>query len=476
MMKITKRMISLLLCIVLLFGQIPAEGMASSFAAARAAAGPLPEMDERLCVLEQEVSAEAAAAIAGEGYESGDYRYVLTAEGFAVITGCTAESAELIVPVALDGHEVIAVWKDAFGSKFANVAVHGNVMYIHPQSFADSTAILARSGSYALAWAARQGMLYQNQTNGELVEGVRDLDDLSERVTRMSGALLRVSPATARRFSIGDIAFFTDARGVADVYRVTGMRNSGPFVYLSTEAPDLSQAVVNMKLSGTVYATAEDFVAEKGVTITESVDEQNQPQINVRSVFEGVYSDSLSYPALQVELSGLKSDDKNINTKIKASVEATYSSVEKVQYSVEIINGDFVGGTLVRDSSTVLSLDGKLAPQVEIKNFDEEIGNLFKKLAKTEKPLDEENEQQLAKGVITLPFSITVMLEAKISVNAAVHLACAKQIITKIDLDGPVLCSEDPVEGGAVFSEKLITVSDAPGLGVTGVAGIRYLN
>jgi len=71
---------------------------------------------------------------------------------------------------------------------------------------------------------------------------------------------------------------------------------------------------------------------------------------------------------------------------------------------------------------------------------------------------------------------IGCMLEAKISVNAAVHLACAKQIITKIDLDGPVLCSEDPVIGGAVFNEKIITVSDAPGLGVTGVEGIRYLN
>ena len=71
---------------------------------------------------------------------------------------------------------------------------------------------------------------------------------------------------------------------------------------------------------------------------------------------------------------------------------------------------------------------------------------------------------------------IGCMLEAKISVNAAVHLACAKQIITKIDLDGPVLCSEDPIEGGAVFNEKLITVSDAPGLGVTGVNGIRYLD
>ena len=71
---------------------------------------------------------------------------------------------------------------------------------------------------------------------------------------------------------------------------------------------------------------------------------------------------------------------------------------------------------------------------------------------------------------------IGCMLEAKISVNAAVHLACAKQIITKIDLDGPVLCSEDPVIGGAVFNEKYITVSDEPGLGVKAVQGIRYLD
>lgn len=61
------------------------------------------------------------------------------------------------------------------------------------------------------------------------------------------------------------------------------------------------------------------------------------------------------------------------------------------------------------------------------------------------------------------------MLEAKISVNAAVELACAKKIITKIDLDGPVLCSEDPILGGAVFQEKNITVSDEPGLGIKGI-------
>ena len=73
---------------------------------------------------------------------------------------------------------------------------------------------------------------------------------------------------------------------------------------------------------------------------------------------------------------------------------------------------------------------------------------------------------------------IGCMLEAKISVNAAVHLGCARNIITRVDLDGPVLCSEDPILGGAVFNEKLITVSDAPGLGILGIeAGkLRYLD
>ncbi|PNH20461.1 dipeptide epimerase [Lachnospiraceae bacterium] len=73
---------------------------------------------------------------------------------------------------------------------------------------------------------------------------------------------------------------------------------------------------------------------------------------------------------------------------------------------------------------------------------------------------------------------IGCMLEAKISVNAAVAIACAKNIITKVDLDGPVLCSEDPIQGGAVFREKDITVSDLPGLGIQGIdpAYIRWMS
>jgi len=64
------------------------------------------------------------------------------------------------------------------------------------------------------------------------------------------------------------------------------------------------------------------------------------------------------------------------------------------------------------------------------------------------------------------------MLEAKISVTAAAHLAAAKSIITKIDLDGPVLCSKDPIIGGAIFTENIIKLSDAPGLGILGITSL----
>ena len=60
---------------------------------------------------------------------------------------------------------------------------------------------------------------------------------------------------------------------------------------------------------------------------------------------------------------------------------------------------------------------------------------------------------------------IGCMLESKISVTAAAHLAGAKSIITKFDLDAPILCSKDPIEGGALYKDDKIILSDEPGFG-----------
>ena len=61
---------------------------------------------------------------------------------------------------------------------------------------------------------------------------------------------------------------------------------------------------------------------------------------------------------------------------------------------------------------------------------------------------------------------IGCMLESKLAVTAGAHLAAAKSIITRADLDGPSLCRTDPFEGGPQFLENRIVMTEAPGLGI----------
>jgi L-alanine-DL-glutamate epimerase-like enolase superfamily enzyme len=51
---------------------------------------------------------------------------------------------------------------------------------------------------------------------------------------------------------------------------------------------------------------------------------------------------------------------------------------------------------------------------------------------------------------------------------------CGKaNVITKVDLDGPSLCAFNPVDGGVIFNESEITVTDAPGLGIREIRGLE---
>jgi o-succinylbenzoate synthase len=58
------------------------------------------------------------------------------------------------------------------------------------------------------------------------------------------------------------------------------------------------------------------------------------------------------------------------------------------------------------------------------------------------------------------------MLEAKVSVTAAAHLAAAKKNITRLDLDAPSLLAEDPVKGGIKIDGPQIKLPNQPGLGI----------
>jgi L-alanine-DL-glutamate epimerase-like enolase superfamily enzyme len=68
---------------------------------------------------------------------------------------------------------------------------------------------------------------------------------------------------------------------------------------------------------------------------------------------------------------------------------------------------------------------------------------------------------------------IGCMLESHISVTAAAHFAWAfPDVVTLIDLDGPSLCAGSAVTGGLTLDGPWMSLSDAPGLGITAVSGL----
>ncbi len=65
------------------------------------------------------------------------------------------------------------------------------------------------------------------------------------------------------------------------------------------------------------------------------------------------------------------------------------------------------------------------------------------------------------------------MVESKVSLTAAAHLAAAKKNITRVDLDAAIFLAEDPVIGGFKKQIPIFALTDVPGLGITGIHGLK---
>ena len=65
---------------------------------------------------------------------------------------------------------------------------------------------------------------------------------------------------------------------------------------------------------------------------------------------------------------------------------------------------------------------------------------------------------------------IGCMMESEISAAAAAHLAAAQSVVTRVDIDSPLLCSHGYYKGGPEFCGPAITLSDSPGIGTRPIA------
>ncbi len=159
----------------------------------------------------------------------------------------------------------------------------------------------------------------------------------------------------------------------------------------------------------------------------------------------------------------------------------TLRKMEDAGLNIELVEQpvaahDFEGLKLVTDniSMPVLADESVFSPKDAMRIMQMRAANLVNiKLMKTG---GLHNALKICSAAETygVECMIGCMLESKVSVAAAVHLAAAKSVITKVDLDGPLLCSEDPIDGGPTFEEHKITLNDEPGFGFKAVNGVTY--
>ena len=90
-----------------------------------------------LIVLALLAAGTVSFAEGAETAASGDYQYVLQADGTAKITGYTGSAAELVIPDSIDGHAVTALGTDAFYSQtgLTSVVIPDSVTEIGEAAF-----------------------------------------------------------------------------------------------------------------------------------------------------------------------------------------------------------------------------------------------------------------------------------------------------------------------------------------------------
>ncbi|MBU1107214.1 MAG: dipeptide epimerase [Candidatus Riflebacteria bacterium] len=152
---------------------------------------------------------------------------------------------------------------------------------------------------------------------------------------------------------------------------------------------------------------------------------------------EGLDIELLEQPVLAHDLAGLKQVTDNIATPVLAD-EAVFSALD-AEKIIAMHAADYINIKLMKTGGLRGAL--RICALAEMHNVECFIG---------------------------------CMMESKISITAAAHLACARSIITRCDLDSPALCLTDPVSGGVEIEGPWLKVSEAPGLGIEHIEGVVW--
>ncbi len=241
-----------------------------------------------------------------------------------------------------------------------------------------------------------------------------------------------------------------------------------------------------------LYKILGGYRKELETDITISV---NSPSEMAKDSMEAV---KLGYKTLKIKVGGnaaidiermkaiRKATSNNINLRIDANqgwkpkeAVRTLRKIEDAGINIELVEqpvdaGNIDGLKMVTDNVDipVMADESVFSPRDAVKVMEMRAADLINiKLMKTGGIYNALKICSLAE-TYGIECMIGCMLEGKVSVTAAANLAAAKSVITKVDLDGPQLCSRDDVIGGAIYHNNKIVLNAGAGLGIKGIKNI----
>lgn len=158
--------------------------------------------------------------------------------------------------------------------------------------------------------------------------------------------------------------------------------------------------------------------------------------------------------------------------KIISALEDKDLNIELVEQPVKYWDLEGMKYVTQNTYTKILADESVFSPQDAVKIIQEKAADLINiKLMKTGGIFNALKICDIA-DVYGVECMIGCMLESKISVSAAANLGAAKKIITMVDLDGPALCKIDPINGGPIFKNSSIKMSEKAGLGFDDIVKI----
>lgn len=151
--------------------------------------------------------------------------------------------------------------------------------------------------------------------------------------------------------------------------------------------------------------------------------------------------------------------------RIIGTLEDANANIELVEQPVHYSDIEGMRYVTANTQTNILADESVFSPKESITLIEKRAADLINiKLMKTGGIFQAQKIVHIAEAN-GIECMIGCMLETKISVSAAAHFAASQKNITMIDLDGPLLCMNDPVTGGPTFNGQVITLSNEPGIG-----------